>query len=103
LTATRFSLLLSFREEKPLEPAVIPLAKIIQQPEKPPAPKPEFQTKILKKTQRDTVQQEQVDNTETVTQVTPPTPDPSESLVHGKEVHVAKQKQTQKEASFFCL
>lgn len=29
--------------------------------------------------------------------VKPRIPDPSESLVHGKEVHVAKQKQTQKE------
>lgn len=27
-------------------------------------------------------------------------PDPSESSVHGKEVHVAKQKQTQKEVCF---
>lgn len=26
-------------------------------------------------------------------------PDPSESSVHGKEVHVAKQQQTQKEVS----
>lgn len=26
-------------------------------------------------------------------------PDPSESAVHGKEIHVAKQKQTQKEVS----
>lgn len=28
-------------------------------------------------------------------------PDPSESSVHGKEVHVAKQKQTQKEVSTY--
>lgn len=28
-------------------------------------------------------------------------PDPSESSVHGKEVHVAKQKQTQKEVSIY--
>lgn len=26
-------------------------------------------------------------------------PDPSESAVHGKEIHVAKQQQTQKEVS----
>lgn len=26
-------------------------------------------------------------------------PDPSESSVHGKEIHVAKQQQTQKEVS----
>lgn len=27
-------------------------------------------------------------------------PDPSESSVHGKEIHVAKQQQTQKEVNF---
>lgn len=27
-------------------------------------------------------------------------PDPSESSVHGKEIHVAKQQQTQKEVSY---
>lgn len=29
----------------------------------------------------------------------PTMPDPSESSVHGKEIHVAKQQQTQKEVS----
>lgn len=86
-----------FREEQPLEQAVAPLAKIIQQPEKPPAPKPEFQTKVLKKTQRDAVEQEQIETTEAIIQPKPAIPDPSESTVHGKEIHVAKQKQTQKE------
>lgn len=28
-----------------------------------------------------------------------PIPDPSESAVHGREVHVSKQKQTQKEVN----
>lgn len=28
-----------------------------------------------------------------------PIPDPSESSIHGKEIHVAKQQQTQKEVS----
>lgn len=32
-----------------------------------------------------------------------PPPDPTQSSVHGKEVHVSTQKQTQKEVSLFLI
>lgn len=72
-----------------------PPARIIRQPE--PEQKLEWQTKALKKTKRAEEQQSEVEVTETQKPMQRAVPEPSESAIHGKEVHVAKQKQTQKE------
>lgn len=44
--------------------------------------------------QKSKILKSRTDNEETVI------PDPSESSVHGKEIHVSKQQQTQKEVNF---
>lgn len=44
--------------------------------------------------QKSKILKSRVDNEQTII------PDPSESSVHGKEIHVAKQQQTQKEVNF---
>lgn len=54
---------------------------------------------LLRQTRVDSAQQTTAEDTKEVQRGARPTPDHTQSSVHGKEVHVAKQKQTQKEVS----
>lgn len=52
---------------------------------------------LLRQTRVDSAQQTTAEDTQEVQRGARPAPDHTQSSVHGKEVHVAKQKQTQKE------